>query len=390
MTIIPNRLDPPMFLHQWRKFTVLAAAVLAGMVACGATSDSAWPDFDTFAGRFLQNDGRIIDITFDGKSTSESQSYGMFFALVANERERFDTILKWTSANLADNQLGARLPAWNWGKKDDGSWGVRDQNSAADSDLWIAYDLFEAARLWHEPRYADTARKLLGQIRAREVAELAGVGPLLLPGPEGFKLSGDRLRLVTSYYPPFMFRYLAAVDPQGPWLSIWNGFLPLALKACARGVAPDIFVAAPGGMVLPDSEAAPVASYDAIRVYTWAAMSGEAGAPLVKQLTPYAALIHRYGAPPEKVDPVSGRVIADQYLPLGYSGAVLPFLKAIGDEDELQRQQRRLAEAALKHRVSLGQKPNYYDEALTLFGQGWVEGRYRFDPAGRLQPRWVQ
>lgn len=33
---------------------------------------------------------------------------------------------------------------------------------------------------------------------------------------------------------------------------------------------------------------------------------------------------------------------------------------------------------------------SYYDEALCLFGEGWVEGRYRFDDDGNLWPRWVE
>ncbi len=376
-------------LSQWKKITV-AGLIAACSFSCAATSAGAeWPEWNTFVSRFVQDDGRIIDITFDGKSTSEGQSYGLFFALVANQRERFDTILKWTSSNLAWNQLGVRLPAWHWGKRDDGSWGIKDQNSAADSDLWIAYSLLEAARLWHEPRYDALARKMLAQIQAKEVTDVAGVGPLLLPGPEGFRLSGNRVRLVTSYYPPFMFRYLATVDPAGPWKKIWENFEPLVMQACAAGVAPDMFVVEPGGAVKPDSEAQPVGSYDAVRVYTWAGMSGAAGSALVKKLAPYDALIHRYEAPPEKVDPVSGRVLADQYLPLGYSGAVLPYLKALGDEEELKRQQRRLVQAELKHKVGIG-KANYYDAAISLFGQGWLDGRYRFDPQGRVIPAWAK
>ena len=374
-----------------RPFALLLSLGCCLTSACRAgATEAQWPAWDTFNERFVQADGRVVDVTFDGKSTSESQSYALFFALVANQRARFDTILNWTSANLAGSNLGGRLPAWHWGKKDDGSWGVKDENSAADSDLWIAYDLLEAARLWHEPRYAAMAKKILALVRERETADVPGVGPLLLPGPQGFKLSGDRVRLVTSYYPPFMFRYLALSDPDGPWQKIWTDFEPLALQACANGVAPDIFVVGPGGAVVPDTEAPPVSSYDAIRVYTWAGMSGASGASLLRKLTPYAALIHRIGAPPEKIDPRSGIPLPGNYQPLGYAGAVLPYLKALGDENELQRQQGRLREAAMRHTLHIGQKPNYYDEALTLFGQGWIEGRYRFDGDGRLVTPWAK
>ena len=127
---------------------------LAGLVCLALASNLAhaerqpvWPQWDEFASRFMQADGRIIDITFDRKSTSEGQSYGLFFALVANRRQQFDLILSWTSDNLAAGQLGEKLPAWLWGLREDGSWGVKDQNAASDADLWIAYALGEAGRL---------------------------------------------------------------------------------------------------------------------------------------------------------------------------------------------------------------------------------------------------
>ena len=90
-------------------------AFLTSSVCASAASASDWPDWNYFVGRFVQADGRVIDITFDRKSTSEGQSYALFFALVANQRAQFDTILKWTSDNLASGQLGERLPAWLWG-----------------------------------------------------------------------------------------------------------------------------------------------------------------------------------------------------------------------------------------------------------------------------------
>src|ERR1051325_10123812 len=106
-----------------------AAGLLWSVVASAA--DETWPEWDRFAKRFIQDDGRVVDVTFDQKSTSEGQSYGLFFALVANDRARFDQILHWTSDNLADGELGRKLPAWLWGERDDHSWGVKDPNSAA-------------------------------------------------------------------------------------------------------------------------------------------------------------------------------------------------------------------------------------------------------------------
>ena len=41
----------------------------------------------------------------DLRSTSEGQSYAMFFALVGNDRARFDKLWTWTKANMAGNDI---------------------------------------------------------------------------------------------------------------------------------------------------------------------------------------------------------------------------------------------------------------------------------------------
>jgi endoglucanase len=371
---------------------VLPAALAAGLAGYSAQADtgssgSSWAQWDGFAGRFLQADGRIVDLTFDAKSTSEGQSYGLFFALVANRRAQFDQILAWTSANLADGQLGAQLPAWLWGRREDGSWGIKDKNSASDADLWIAYALFEAARLWQAPHYAETARQLLGQIRQREIIQAGPVGLLLLlPAPVGFILDQQRYRIDPSYLPGFMFSYFAQIDPGGPWQAVWDAYLRLAPRIFAAGVAPDLVLIDAHGEVFGDTEKAPSGSYDAIRVYLWAGMSMAGSELLLRLLTPYAKLVGKLGAPPENINPQSGAAVPASYSPIGYSGALLPFLKTIGDNAALAAQLRRLTAAGAAARA--GQPTNYYDQVLILFGQGWLDGRYRFDAQGRLLPQW--
>ncbi len=347
----------------------------------------AWPEWERFADRFMQADGRVIDLTFERKSTSEGQSYGLFFALVANDRERFDAILKWTSDNLAAGRLGDELPAWLWGLRDDGSWGVKDHNAASDADLWLAYTLLEAARLWEVPHYAVTGRKLLARIRQDEIVQAGAAGTLLLPGPVGFALGDGRFRINPSYLPGFMFRYLAQADPQGPWGPVWATYVRMAPAIFAAGVAPDLFVVDSRGAVRPDTEREPSGSYDAIRVYLWAAMSGRDGEQFIRLLAPFGALVRSLGEPPEKVNPVTGVATKLDYSPLGYSGAVLPFLRALGDRESLEAQGRRLQVASVAAR--LGRDTNYYDDALILFGKGWLDGQYAFDDRGRLRPAWA-
>ena len=372
-----------------RSRSLLPVALLSLVCgACAASAEAAaqpWADWDTFAARFVQSDGRVVDITFGGKTTSEGQSYGLFFALVAGRRDQFDTLLDWTSNNLAHGNLGKRLPAWLWGKRNDGAWGVKDENSAADADLWTAYALLEAGRLWNEPRYSQLGQALLELIQRREVVQAGAAGYVLLPAPVGFDFGGGRYRLNPSYLPGFMFRYLAATDPKGPWQSVWDDYVRLAPKIYASGIAPDRYFVDERGDVTADSEAKPSASYDAIRVYLWAGMSQPG--PLLGLLTPYSALIARFGMPPENVDPVSGTPLRSSYSPIGFSGAVLPYLSALGQKTMLDAQLERVRDAQRRAKQS-GAATNYYDEALILFGKGWLDGQYRFDEQGRLQPIW--
>jgi len=63
---------------------------------------------------------------------------------------------------------------------------------------------------------------------------------------------------------------------------------------------------------------------------------------------------------------------------------LLPFLKASGLNDALRQQKLRLAALAPLERTD-----NYYDQVLTLFGLGWLEGHYQFARDGSLKPRWT-
>ena len=81
----------------------------------------------------------------------------------------------------------AHLPAWLWGKNKDGQWKVLDTNSASDADVWMAYTLIEAGRLWKSPGYANLGRAMLAMIAKNEVVNLPDFGPMLMPGPAGFQ-----------------------------------------------------------------------------------------------------------------------------------------------------------------------------------------------------------
>ncbi|MBV7439091.1 cellulase [Aeromonas sp. sif2416] len=355
----------------WGGLLLWALSVLPAWGACD------WPEWQHFREHYIGEEGRVIDPA-DGRrlTTSEGQSYGLFFALVNDDRETFARLLDWTERQLARGDLTGFLPAWQWGQREDGGWGVLDENSAADSDLWIAYSLLEAGRLWDNHSYESIGTLLLRRIAREEVARLPGLGPVLLPGAHGFASEG-RWTLNPSYLPPQLLARFASL--QGPWREM-QGLLPRLLRESApQGVAPDWieWQGDKGWQVAADK--GPQGSYDAIRVYLWLGMLSDedpAKAALVAHFAPMLARITELGAVPERVDSQSGE--AQGQGPVGFAAALLPLA------------QGQPSLAALRDRVKQhGQDADaYYGSVLSLFGAGWDQGRYRFAPDGTLQPHW--
>lgn len=380
-----------------RSWTAALSLLLMGTAGCRA--QQPWPLWKSYTARYLDAQGRVIDHAAGDRTTSEGESYAMFFALVTNDRPRFEKLLDWTTANLAQGDLTAHLPAWSWGQASDGSWRVLDPNSAADSDMWIAYSLCEAGRLWHNARYEKLGGLLAGRIAREEVADVPSLGTTLLPGNVGFHPSATTWYLNPSYMPPELLTYFAHRDPHGPWGAILaslpqvvetsGGFAMDWMAAGAAGIQPS---AAPGVMAsLQAGQAAPipVGSYDAIRVYLWAGMA-DAGTPHVREVVQALHGMGQYlgthGVPPEKVGP-EGQVLGPNG-PAGFSAAVIPYLEAAGLKQEANSQKARV-EAMRDPQTGLyGQGGLYYDQNLVMFEEGWASGRFRFDANGALKTRW--
>ncbi len=359
----------------------LLLLTLSGALAC----EAHWPYWTAYARHFIQHDGRVIEYSQAARSTSEAQAYALFHALVANDRTRFDTLLRWTRDNLARGDLRRHLPAWLWGRRKDGSWGVLDDNSASDADLWLAYTLIEAGRLWRAPRYAHLGEAVLANIERAEVRVLPGLGPMLLPGRRGFEPRDGTWPLNPSYLPLQLLARLAALHPDGPWRAIRANTVRLLDEAQRDGVVADWVGWRPGtGFVTLDGRAA-VASYDAIRVYLWLGLLA-GGDPLKRPLLARLRLPACRGGqgPPERMHLTSGR--REGTGPVGFKAALLPYVQARGDRSCLRRLRNEVA--AAWHGELLSEQPRYYDQNLALFSLGWLAGRYRFDAQGKLHTRW--
>lgn len=376
---------------------LLLAALLLAFCATGGCKESPWTLWQAYQARFIDPQGRVFDPQSDQHTTSEGQAYALFFSLVDNDRATFDRLLSWTQANLAAGDLHTHLPAWLWGRSKDGQWQTLDPNSASDADLWMAYTLIEAGRLWKVPAYDNLGRSMLALIAQREVANLPGFGPMLMPGATGF-VQNQVWTLNPSYMPMFLLQRLAVLDPLGPWGQIALGVPSLIEQSSRHGWAMDWVDYAPGDGFYPAAPQRaegkgvldPCGSYDAIRVYLWAGMMndhGTARTEILNAIPSMGVYLADHDYPPEKVNDQG--IPGAQDGPVGFSAAVIPYLRAFpGLSKESARQLIRLNAERNASSGLYGKDLAYYDQNLALFSTGFLEGRFKFGPEGELNVEW--
>ncbi|WP_066735735.1 cellulose synthase complex periplasmic endoglucanase BcsZ [Cupriavidus sp. D384] len=378
----------------WLRRVSLRCAIACAMGSAALSATAAqcpWTDWDAFRRDTISQDGRVIDASTSQQVTvSEGQSYGLFFALVANDRATFDKLLAWTENNLAQGDLTTHLPAWIWGKRTEGepagTWGVIDPNPASDADLWIAYALLEAGRLWNERRYTALGTVVARRVLREETAVLPGLGRTLLPGPAGFHPAPDTWRLNPSYVPLPVMRRLAAVlgAEDGGWKTLADTSARLIVDTAPKGFSPDWVIYRKGHGFQPDAETKADGSYNAIRVYLWAGMTAArdpSRTSVLHAFRPMADYVVAHGHPPEHVDTQAG-TFGPNAGNAGFSAAVAPYLAALGLVEAASAQATRVR--TLGTQAPLG----YYSQVLALFGLGHLDGHFRFEADGTLVPAW--
>jgi endoglucanase len=259
---------------------------------------------------------------------------------------------------------------------------VLDDNSASDADVWLAYTLSEAGRLWREPRYTQLAQALSATILREEVAMVAGLGPTLLPGMRGF-VSEQTWRFNASYLPLQALRLLAR-EHNPLWRDIAASALRIILASAPQGYAMDWieYRSADKQGFITDRTTHGLGSYDAIRVYLWAGMLAPTDPDfntLQQQLAPALQLFAQHPYPAERID--TGTNAFQGIGSPGFSAAYLPLLKT-------NRQLTTLAQQLERTQQSLANNQAYYSDVLTLFGRGWLDDWIRFAANGRLQVKW--
>lgn len=354
--------------------TLLKAGLLTGLMSLCSVSEAGWPRFDEFKAVSMEG-GRVIDYSDPRHiTTSEGQSYALFFALVAGDRQTFDDIWQWTKSHL---MAESPLPAWLYGKlplsedpqRPSDATGVLDDNNATDSDLWIAYSLLEAARIFKEPAYREEALKLMEALKGctRKVPHL---GLILLPGLQGFEDENAYL-FNPSYCPYFLLSRLALEDPFYKELN--EGCLRALLRTSVHGVAPDWARLDRRGNYLPSAEER--GSYNAVRVYLFAGMLAPDTPVYARLKEHFAPVINAYLTQKSFMEPIAVQeltVLHDGPLYLGLS--MLPWLPASKVSSLLRHH--------LNQRGML--KDGYYGNVLTLFALGFDSGRFHFLKDGTL------
>ena len=367
--------------------TLLFLALMSWAVGAAAQAVN-WPLWENFRRHAIQSDGRVIERRANDRTTSEAQAYALFFALVANDRAQFERLLSWTQNNLANGDLRKQQPAWLWGPDFASRWRVLDANPAADADLWLAYTLLQAGRLWQAPDYIDTGLALLQQIEAHQQVDLPGFGMTVLPGRQGFVLDKSRWRINPSYLVPQQLRAFAQADPLGPWQAMADSLPTLIRKASPAGFVPDWIVYHPEKGWLADSVTGSIGSYDAIRFYLWVGMMDEADPARTSLLRATAGMQRAAQTSQDTLETISTITgTARGKTPAGFTAALLPYLSASRQSQVLERLYQQVQ--STQQKIFFSAQSHYYDQVLALFALGFMEHRFRFDAQGNLIPSWT-
>jgi endoglucanase len=230
------------------------------------TGQIAGADWTIFKGRFIREDGQLID-SYSKLSHSEGQGYAMLLALAAGDRATFDQVWHWTRANL--KRRDDALLAWKWQPDGKGGGAIGDVNDATDADILIAWALHRAAQAWHEPDYDKAARPIAEDILTKLVREVAGFA-VLLPGHAGFAHKNG-LTVNLSYWIFPAFPSLDELVPSPRWRALErSGLYLLQVARFGSGRLPSdwmvLTATKDGGLIISLLKDKPLYGYDAVRI----------------------------------------------------------------------------------------------------------------------------
>jgi endoglucanase len=179
-----------------------------------------------FLDGYVDGDGRVVRRDQGGDTVSEGQGYALLLAVVADDRDRFEAVWRWTRTHLrrADGLL-----SWWWA---DGA--VRDRSSAADADLDVAHALVLGGDHFEVPEWRRDGVALGRAVLDTETATTR-LGRVLLAGSW---VEGPPYRVDPSYASPVAFAVLAEASGDDRWNELAAGSRALLHALLARAPLP--------------------------------------------------------------------------------------------------------------------------------------------------------
>ncbi len=244
-------------------------------------------EWAAYKARYVSQDGRVIDNANGNVSHSEGQGYGMLLAALANDRDGFRTIWGWTRDNLMVRKDA--LAAWKWTPE---AGKATDLNNATDGDILIAWALAEGGRRFDEPALTAAAKPIAEAIGS-EMVVASRLGPVLLPGENGFlpPAQHDGPVVNLSYYVFPAFDDLKRLAPDVDWDGLRATGRRL-IKASRFGPLrlPTDWVAVGSGSPQPATNFPGQFGYNAIRIPLYLAWAGK---PEAEGVESFAGLWNR-------------------------------------------------------------------------------------------------
>ncbi|MEO0391718.1 MAG: glycosyl hydrolase family 8 [Pseudomonadota bacterium] len=338
---------------------VMAAASMPGVAQPRRSETKArlWRDW---VGRFLADDGRVLDTGNGNISHTEGQGTAMMGAVWADDRDVFDRAFAWLDANLRDPDTGL----YSWRYDPAASPPISDPNNATDGDLMIAWALHQAGLFWDDAALLVRASELAAAIFDQLARPIDG-GLVLLPGRQGFERD-DGLIVNLSYAIFPAFDALAAATPDRDWVAVREGYARL-ISVAQFGrfdLPPDwVLIKDPARLDEVDSLALPEDwpprfSYDAIRVplyLVWGGYGAQFLAPFVRFWRPF----YNADIMPPWTDLTQNTVPAEDALPGFYS------VRCLTAEAHAAAQEPGSL-AILPPDPPVADDPDYYSASLTL------------------------
>ncbi|MEM8665782.1 MAG: glycosyl hydrolase family 8, partial [Pseudomonadota bacterium] len=253
-------------------FAVLPAPALANshLQAAPIISESEWA---SYTNRFLERNGRIVDIEKSGVSHSEGQGYGMILAVYANDEAGFRRMLNFTFNEMRGRKDG--LISWLYNPHTHPR--IADPNNASDGDVLVAYALVKAAVQWNDASYLKKAEPLIDAI-GRHLLVRHGDMVLLKPAAFGFDphTHSDGPVVNLSYFIYGAFPLFAEINDRHPWIEAWQSGLMLTARSLAgrEALAPDWITLRRERYMEPASGFAKKSSYDAVRIPLYMMLGG--------------------------------------------------------------------------------------------------------------------